>query len=44
MQSAALIPPVHPEGTSKNPNIFDSIQKFRLQFTMVVYEKIYLGE
>ena len=33
----------HPEGTSYNPDIFNSIQKFWLQFTMVVYEKIYLG-
>ena len=31
----------HPKWTSKNPDIFDSIQKFWLQFTMMVYEKIY---
>ena len=34
----------HLEGTSNNPDIFKGINRFWLGFTMVVYEKMYLGE
>ena len=39
----AELAPIHPAKTSKNTCDFWDIRKFRLGFTMVVYEKIYLA-
>ena len=33
--------PIHPAGTSVNSDFFEEISNFCLDFTMVVYEKIY---